>query len=50
MERSCVEMLVTQSRQRVGDESLEYKVIDRRVDAREGGVVVQCKIAVAPRT
>ena len=46
LERGCLDDLVTRTRQRVGVEKLEYRVVNQRVEAREENVVVRCQIVV----
>lgn len=46
LKRTCLESLVAQTRERVGAQTLEYRVIDQRVEARDADVLVRCQIAV----
>jgi hypothetical protein len=48
LKRSCMETLLARTREKVGRDDFEYKVIDQRVESKgDDGVVVLCQIAIA---
>jgi hypothetical protein len=46
LKRACLETLVAGAREKVGVQTLDYRVLDQRVEARDSGVLVHCQIAV----
>ncbi len=47
LKRSCMDTLLAGTREKVGRDDFEYKIIDNRVEAKDSGVFVVCQIAVA---